>query len=813
MEKIVTFSVLQNEKQPLAISADAVLFFGLHGACTVRTAQEACPVGEAAVYVVSPLTLYHVDCPQDCGMLCMHIAPDILRMAGWTSAAAVHCYLPDGTSKDAIAVEVRRRCAALFRTFFQEETVSTLAGQAIDLASLLLQHFPAAAPAQTTGSTELLKRLEDILRRVQTDWKEPLSLSELAAEQFVSESYLSRIFRKHLGMTFTEYLVSIRLEHAAAALRESQASVTEIAYDNGFKSVNSFIEYFRERYGTTPGQYRRTLPPAQPGHTAQPAGDPADWMQTLLQFDEDTPSPARERQSEQRLTVHVDTTRSTGAIRQSWRRLVNIGYAHDGLIGAVQEQLRRAKREIGFTELHFHGIFDDDMHIYQQNEDSSPWYNFTYADLLFDFILSIGLTPFVELGFMPSKLARVQYTVFDRSSIASTYTDAEKWEALVQATAAHWIERYGLETVCTWRFSIMSFNYCQLGEIPVSYEEYLEMYLITRRALKALDPRLRLGGPGAFARLSVSTDALERLFRDLRELDCLPDFLTAQCYPHDNIIQDSEFLYFTTNQRSVPTVLSKDEDFTAHFLRDFRALARQYGMGDREIVLEEWTSTLWQRDLSSDTCYKSAWLVKNALQSYDRADILGYWLLTDFIEEWFVQGGVFHGGYGLFTAGGIPKAGYQAMKLLTQVGDERIASGKNWFVSRTGSTIQIFLFHYRHYDALYRYRYQKLRDPHDAYKVFQDTGDLQLSLELTGLPSGIYRQERRTINRAAGSSYDKWLEMGAPASMRPADLQYLAETSQPSYEIRDVSTAGKLTLDAHLQPHEVQLIVLQKRDC
>ena len=77
---------------------------------------------------------------------------------------------------------------------------------------------------------------------------------------------------------------------------------------------------------------------------------------------------------------------------------MNIGYAHDGLIGSVQEQLRRAQKEIGFTYLRFHGIFDDDMHIYQENEDGSPWFNFAYADLLFDFIQEIGLIPYVELG-------------------------------------------------------------------------------------------------------------------------------------------------------------------------------------------------------------------------------------------------------------------------------------------------------------------------------------------------------------------------------------------------------------------------------
>lgn len=85
-------------------------------------------------------------------------------------------------------------------------------------------------------------------------------------------------------------------------------------------------------------------------------------------------------------------------------------------------------------------------------EDGSPWYNFTYADLLFDFILSVGLHPYVELGFVPSKMAKVQYRLFERCSIAGTYASRENWEALVQASVAHWIERYGLEEVLQWLY-------------------------------------------------------------------------------------------------------------------------------------------------------------------------------------------------------------------------------------------------------------------------------------------------------------------------------------------------------------------------
>ncbi len=76
-----------------------------------------------------------------------------------------------------------------------------------------------------------------------------------------------------------------------------------------------------------------------------------------------------------------------------------------------------------------------------------------------------------------------------------------------------------------------------------------------------------------------------------------------------------------------------------------------------------------------------------------RRNISATGLLTDFLDEWLVPGGVFHGGYGLFTINGIPKAGYQALRMLGRIGERKIASGEGWFVSRTENTIQVYLYH------------------------------------------------------------------------------------------------------------------------
>lgn len=186
--------------------------------------------------------------------------------------------------------------------------------------------------------------------------------------------------------------------------------------------------------------------------------------------------------------------------------------------------------------------------------------------------------------------------------------------------------------------------------------------------------------------------------------------------------------------------------------------------------------------------------------------------MTDYVEEHADIHAVFHGGYGLFTYNGIPKAGYQALRLLSRMGNERVDSGDGWFLSRSESGFQLMLYHYCHYDNLYRYRYRRLTDPRDAYRVFVDDGALHFWVELKNLPRGAYRMERYTIARSSGSAFDCWVDSGAPSHPNAAEMRYITETAQPAYQTNEVITGDTLTVECTLQPHEVQLIILKEKD-
>lgn len=288
--------------------------------------------------------------------------------------------------------------------------------------------------------------------------------------------------------------------------------------------------------------------------------------------------------------------------------------------------------------------------------------------MLFNFILSVDLKPYVELSFMPSQLAREQTKIFDRPSIISGCTDLEKWELLIRAVIHHFIQRYGREEVRRWRFTTISQSYVHLN--CVRWDDYQDLYETAYRAVKELDLQFSFGGSVCFPEFIEQEEGLPAFLDFVEERNCLPDFIAFQFYP--NIYtSDPLFMDYTLSQQSAPAILSEDRNYLTHSLDKLEGLLKQHGISDREIYLEE------------------------------RATL----------ED------VFHGGYGLFTYNSIPKAGYHAMRLISRMGNKMIDSGDCWMLTQKGDDYQLLVYNYCHYSNIYRYRYKRLETPQDAYSV------------------------------------------------------------------------------------------------
>jgi AraC-like DNA-binding protein len=91
---------------------------------------------------------------------------------------------------------------------------------------------------------------------------EPLGVDELARAAGLSKAHFSREFRRAFGESPHAYLLTRRLERAAALLRVTDRSITDICLSVGLQSLGSFTTSFTRTYGLSPSAYRAAFPPA-----------------------------------------------------------------------------------------------------------------------------------------------------------------------------------------------------------------------------------------------------------------------------------------------------------------------------------------------------------------------------------------------------------------------------------------------------------------------------------------------------------------------------------------------------------------------
>ena len=102
--------------------------------------------------------------------------------------------------------------------------------------------------------------IEDVVSYLKENFNQPINLSQVAKDHFISQEHLSRTFKKHTGFGFNEYITLVRLQHAEQLLKSNtKMSISEIAYSCGFNDSNYFSDKFKRAYGISPLKYSKAF--------------------------------------------------------------------------------------------------------------------------------------------------------------------------------------------------------------------------------------------------------------------------------------------------------------------------------------------------------------------------------------------------------------------------------------------------------------------------------------------------------------------------------------------------------------------------
>ena len=116
-------------------------------------------------------------------------------------------------------------------------------------------HVNSAAHAQNFGKN--IQRIKQILTYIHENFREKITLEDIAAQVNICPSECCRFFKKHMHESLFDYLLNYRIEQSLVLLEKNEYSITEISGLCGFSSPSYFTKVFREKMRYTPREYQR----------------------------------------------------------------------------------------------------------------------------------------------------------------------------------------------------------------------------------------------------------------------------------------------------------------------------------------------------------------------------------------------------------------------------------------------------------------------------------------------------------------------------------------------------------------------------
>jgi xylan 1,4-beta-xylosidase len=355
--------------------------------------------------------------------------------------------------------------------------------------------------------------------------------------------------------------------------------------------------------------------------------------------------------------ITIDPAAPGHPLPHFWERMFGSGRAVLSLRDSYRQDLRLVKSATSLGYVRFHGILLDELGVYDEDVSGQPVYNFSYVDQIYDGLLANGVRPFVELSFMPKKLAAQQLLhAFWYKQNISPPKDYARWDGLINALAMHLIERYGVDEVSQWYFEVWNEpNLDFWGGVP-RQSSYWELYDHTARALKAVDSRLRVGGP-ATAQAAWVPDFIQHG----TDAKVPIDFVSSHVYGDDSAKD-----VFGTEEH-----IGRDQ-MVCRAVRKVHDQIKASSQPSLPLIWSEFNASFANKPFVTDSVFMGPWLADTIRQCDGLVDDMSYWTFSDVFEEQGVIKTPFYGGFGLLAEGGIPKPSFNAFALLHQLGETRL---------------------------------------------------------------------------------------------------------------------------------------------
>jgi xylan 1,4-beta-xylosidase len=506
---------------------------------------------------------------------------------------------------------------------------------------------------------------------------------------------------------------------------------------------------------------------------------------------------AQENKNQGQRVITVDVNQEKGAFSTMFKECIGAGRANEGLRADWQQQLAITKKECDFKYIRMHGLLTDDMGVYKVDAKGNPEYNYQYIDVLYDYLLSIGIKPFVELGFMPTALASGDKTIFWWKGNVTPPKDYSRWADLISNLTQHFTDRYGAEEVKTWYFEVWNEPNLTPWFWTGTQEEYFKLYNYSAKAIKAVNSEYKVGGP-----TTAGAAWVPEMIKYCEQNNVPIDFISTHTY---GVRQG-----FLDEYGTAGTILDANKWSVSGDVLNSRKQIQESTKPNKELHYTEWSASYTPSDPIHDSYHEAAYILEKLKQVGDAPTSMSYWTFTDIFEESAPRFTPFHGGFGLMNMQGIKKSAFYSYSYLNKLGETELknADERSWACKNSKGDVQVLLwdFTFTLPDSINNQEYY-IRDLPAKSKG-------TVKMEIKGIAKGNYQMEVYKVGYRVNDAYSTYFSMGRPKQLTKQQVETIKsqnDGSPISKENIKIGSSGVFSKDFDIRENDVLMVQLIKR--
>ncbi len=775
--------VISDDESGFHSHGDVELIYPLVGRIEVRFEDELIKAPSKSVLVINSGQIHSIHCNKDSMYMRVNISYFELIQSIHQNRLYFSCNsLKQENDKD--FSQIRSVLEMLLNAYAADDGQFKVQSLYYYLWNILCQQF-LVIDSKAAESDSVIER---IIQFINQNYKEAINQNDIAEKFFMSQSAFSKYFKKQTGKGFKEYVNELRIDEAKRMLSDTNYSITEIALNDGFKTVTLFNKNFKYATGQTPSEYRIGI------SRKKSNAYKADEAQLLKHY--------RDITADENVNTIFDIDVNSGRLwNQNKIEGICGGFVSDLKNATIQLHLKNIVKKVSFEYVNIYNALDDafeNLESIQRGE-----FDFESTDQIIDFLLDLNLKPYFELpGRSRIIMSHIGGEQIEYKNPRFTNNRAEDWEKILEAFLIHIIDRYSSRIVSQWRFEFR----LPAKEIanPLNY---LHLYETSYKILKSRLPEIKIGALNVNAEVfEVETDepkGLEDILSSWKKKGILPDFFTIMSYPYGVSVKEDDSYQLESIRSS--------EHFIRRDIEEFKRTLVRLEITDIPIIVSEWNTSLSQRNSYNDSCGKACHMIRQMIDMANLGVQHFFNGVSDRVYQYYDTKGPLIGASALITKDGIFKPSYYAFELWCKLGNDFIDAGENYIVtSQSDGSVQILVFNAKEFSQSYLMNEENRGLEQDISSMFRDENKLSISFNLHGMSRKEYSVRSFKIKESEGSILSEFRKLGKKEQLIKEEIDYLDRMCTPRIQVhRSMPKMDVVKVEVELEPNEIEFILVQ----